>query len=183
MSAEEIRRNTNVFIDALERSRERTRLMVERGVWPPETLLGCVPPTVYRVRFPEEMRAGALDRRWFKSRDCKRTDWTNPAGPTPRRPSRMTPGRRMFVLALILAASLVAYGANEIRLVETRAADTAAAHAEAREALAVRTLELLQVMCLKGLPYPVEVTGGKHGVTRWPACAEIVPAAPGKAGR
>ncbi len=106
----------------------------------------------------------------------------------------MTPDRRMFVLALILAASVWALQQQradarverviaEYAEAQALGADLAhaaiSAHAEAREALATRTLELLQVMCLKGLPYPTEVTGGKHGVTRWPACGEIVPAAKG----
>jgi hypothetical protein len=92
-----------------------------------------------------------------------------------RRRFRMTPDRRMFVLALLLAASLVAYGANEIRAVETRARAEVSAQTEARKALLTRTVELLTVMCARGLPYPTEVTGGRYGVTTWPDCPDLMP--------
>ena len=91
----------------------------------------------------------------------------------------MTPAHRMFALAILLAASIIAYGANEIRAVETRARAEVAAQTQARVALLTRTVELLTVMCAKGIAYPVEVTGGRYGVTTWPDCGALVPAKPG----
>lgn len=189
-------REPNMFDEALRHSRERTRLMVDRGVWPPEALLGLTDQaaaTIRRIRWTGTFCV--CGRHMMLSDDgntatcawcCRMLTGLRLRKETRKMENPTKEGWRMFVLALALAAGVYALGVRDLREVEAHHAEAlaqheaahaaeVAEHVKAREALAVRTLELLQVMCLKGLPYPLEVTGGKFGPTTWPKCTEIVP--------